>query len=57
MTLKRAFLIILGSFVWLIGFALLDGALSDPHHSGPLDLFMPIALVGFSLLFLAGFAV
>jgi hypothetical protein len=57
MTLKRAFLIILFAFVWLIGGAFIGGAIL-PRSGGPLtDAFFGTLFVGFSAFMLVGFAV
>ena len=58
MSLKNAYLIILGSFVWLIGGIFVYGRIIAPQTGSSLGhiLFLGI-LVGFSIIFLAGTAV
>jgi hypothetical protein len=58
MTLKRAFLIILLAFVWLIIFATLGGVLERLSGSQAFSgIIFPLALGGFVILILWGFAV
>jgi uncharacterized membrane protein len=58
MTLRRAYLIIVLSFVWLIGAGILGGLMlapNDPHHLA--DIVFPIVIGGFLIGILAGFGV
>lgn len=58
MTLKMAYLILLLAFVWLVGISLLGGAITGPPERRYLaDIIFPVALVGFFIIFLVGFAV
>ena len=57
MTLKRAFLIILLAFAWLIIFATLGGMLERLSGSQAFSgIVFPVALCGFVILILWGFA-
>jgi len=58
MTLKRAYLIILFAFVWVIAWSVLGGYVAappDPYHLA--NIIFPIAIFGMVIGILAGFAV
>ena len=59
MTLKRAFLIILFAFVWLIGLCILGFVIDKylVHNEAFIGLFFGTAFVGFAIWILVGFAV
>ncbi|MEX2139162.1 MAG: hypothetical protein WD894_07875 [Pirellulales bacterium] len=55
--MKRAYLFILASFVWLIGGGIAISAFLDPKDESSLsDILMWSLLIGFSILFLIGTA-
>jgi len=55
--MKRAFLFILVSFIWLIGGIGAISAFLEPNdNSGMLDILMWTILIGFAILFLIGTA-
>jgi hypothetical protein len=57
MTLNRAYLILVVAFAWVIGLSLLGSFLVQTFHAPVLSLLIPIAFIGFILMFLAGLAV
>jgi Kef-type K+ transport system membrane component KefB len=57
MSLKKAYLIILASFVWLVGMGTLFNVIAPPSNSALANALGGSMLLGFAVIFLVGTAV